>query len=218
MDEQTKILVKEIYLSLQGEARFSGYPCVFIRLSGCPLRCRWCDTAYAFEGGEEYSIEQIVERLSEFVPVKTVEITGGEPLAQPGAIALIDTLCKAGYRTMIETSGSEDISSINSGCHIIMDLKCPDSKMESHNLYSNINHLKKTDEIKFVIASEEDFRWAQKITDEYDLFAKCNVLLSPAWGLMKPEKLASFMIGGKQSFQLNMQLHKYIWSPRAKGV
>lgn len=218
MNKVNHLFVKEVYLSIQGEAHFSGVPCIFIRLSGCPLRCKWCDTAYAFKGGEEVSVSELIQSLSRYSPIRTVEVTGGEPLAQDATVFLIDQLCDAGFQTMIETSGSEDISPLDSKCHIIMDLKCPDSKMEQHNLYSNIEHLKHSDDIKFVVASKSDFDWAMQICEKHDLFSKCNVLVSPAWGLIKPDVLTKFILESKKPFRLNIQLHKYIWSPRAKSV
>lgn len=211
-------LIKEIYLSIQGEGAFAGEPCIFIRFSGCPLRCKWCDTAYAFSGGEELSVDSIQRRISMYSPIKTVEITGGEPLAQKSAYHLIHTLCDNEYKVMLETSGSEPIQGIDKRCHIIMDLKCPDSKMSDKNNYQNIEFLKSTDEIKFVVSSKVDFEWSIEAIQKYNLVDRCKLLLSPAWGLVSPEDLVSWMLSTRLPLKLNLQLHKYIWHPRKKGV
>lgn len=217
--------VTEIYESVQGESYLAGEPCTFVRFSGCPLRCRWCDTSYSFEGGEEKSLGGIVSEVKKLGP-KLVELTGGEPLARPGVADLCTALVSEGYRVMIETSGSYDISCLPKEVTVIMDLKCPESGMEQKNCYENLAHLKPTDEVKFVVASYEDFLWADRMIrksfdingTEVTLSQICKVSLSPAFGLVKPQDLVSWMLETKLSARLNLQIHKYIWSPRKKGV
>lgn len=212
-----KLTVSEIYTSVQGESSYTGFPCVFVRLTGCPLRCRWCDTAYAFSGGKVTSIDDIVATvLAERIDV--VELTGGEPLAQKQAPVLIQRLLDAGKTVLIETGGSEDISVLPAKTHVIMDIKCPGSKMQDRNLWSNIEYLKKSDEVKFVIADHSDFSWAIEIIKEFQLDQRCGVLISPAFGLMKPVELAELVVASRLNIRMQLQIHKYIWNPRAKGV
>lgn len=211
------MFVTEIYRSVQGESTWAGRPCTFIRLSGCPLRCRWCDTVYGFAQGKEMSVEEIVAAAQE-AKIPLVELTGGEPLAQEQTPALADALLQAGFEVMIETSGSEPIETLDPRVHIIMDLKCPGSNMSDRNLYSNIDHLKITDEVKFVVASREDFDWAMDCAKQHKLAEKCVILVSPAWGLVKPSDLVDWILESDVPSRLNIQQHKYIWDPRKKGV
>ena len=213
----TLLQVTEIYKSIQGESLYSGFPCVFIRLTGCPLRCKWCDTVYAFNDGQGSSIEAILAQVDS-LKCSLVELTGGEPLAQSGSIELMSALLSEGKKVLIETSGALDISTVPSAVHIIMDIKCPDSGMLERNLWSNLSHLKASDEIKFVVASKEDFNWAHSIIESKSLLEKCEVSVSPAWGLVKPDQLCQWVLAMSCKVRLNLQLHKYIWSPRAKGV
>ena len=213
----SSLQVTEIYESVQGESTLTGVPCTFIRLSGCPLRCKWCDTVYSFEGGETLSIEQVVEKVKALGP-KLVELTGGEPLAQANASKLCEALLAGGYDVMIETSGSFDVSVLPNEVHIVMDLKCPDSGMSEKNMWDNLTHLKRSDDLKFVVASYEDFLWADKIIKDHQLGEKLNTLLSPAFGLVKPDELVSWMLESRTPARLNLQIHKYIWNPRKKGV
>lgn len=215
---QRSLHITEIYKSVQGEAAFAGWPCSFIRLTGCPLRCRWCDTVYSFKGGKHLTFEEIFAELDR-LGVPLVELTGGEPLAQEAASALASELIAAGYRVMIETSGSESIAALPKETHIIMDLKCPGSGMVDRNLLSNLEILKKTDEIKFVIADRVDFEWARDQVRSLDLDQRFNVLFSPAFGLMEAKDLVNWMLEDRlHQVRLNLQQHKYIWHPRAKGV
>lgn len=209
--------ITEIYASIQGEAAFSGYPCVFIRLTGCPLRCRWCDTAYGFEGGKDFTIDEVLTAVDSH-GLKHVEITGGEPLAQAGAIPLMANLVHRGYRVMIETGGSESIAEIPGEVHVIMDLKCPGSGMESKNLWSNLDFLKPSDDVKFVVACRSDFDWALDVISRHRLDERCTVLFSCAFGLVAPKDLADWMVAAKAPGRMQLQMHKYIWHPRAKGV
>lgn len=210
--------VTEIYASIQGEGLYSGWPCSFIRLTGCPLRCRWCDTAYGFLGGEKLTISEILERVK-INKIPMVELTGGEPLAQVESFELIEALVAKNYKVLLETSGSEPVKDVHPDCHIIMDLKCPGSGMVEKNNYENLKHLKASDEIKFVVASREDFDWVSQIIAKLDLFSVCSLSVSPAFALVKPEDLAAWILQSPwKSLRLNLQIHKYIWHPRAKGV
>jgi len=214
---KSTLRITEIYASIQGESSFAGFPCTFVRLTGCPLRCRWCDTAYAFEGGEDMTIPQIVDRVRE-LGIDLVEITGGEPLAQPLCNDLASSLIEAGFRVLIETSGSEPVDKLPIPVHIIMDIKCPGSGMDEKNLWSNLAHLKPTDEIKFVLANRADYDWAAAKVREFDLDSRFSVLMSVAFGLLKPVELAEWMTADRSPARLQLQQHKYIWHPRAKGV
>ena len=215
---QRSLLITEIYKSVQGEAAYAGWPCSFVRLTGCPLRCRWCDTVYGFKGGQRMTFEQIFAELDRLA-VPLIELTGGEPLAQEGTVELISELIQHGYKVMIETSGSESIAQLHPATHIIMDLKCPGSGMEDRNLYQNLFHLKATDEIKFVIADRSDFEWARDLITRESLDSRFAVLFSAAFGLLQPQQLVEWMLEeGLVRVRLNLQQHKYIWNPRAKGV
>ena len=181
------------------------------------MRCKWCDTAYGFEGGEKKSFERILSEIKSY-GIELVELTGGEPLAQPLTAEFSKRLVDEGYKVLIETGGGEDISALGEKVHIIMDIKCPDSGMSGKNRYENIEHLKATDEIKFVIASRQDYLWARDLCREKGLDKKCPILFSVAFGLLKEKDLASWMVEDKLPYRLNLQQHKYIWSPKAKGV
>ncbi len=215
--QQAPFQVTEIYPSVQGESSYAGFPCTFIRLTGCPLRCKWCDTAYAFQGGAAMTMDEILAKVDQF-GVDLVELTGGEPMAQAGTPALIETLLARGYRVLIETSGSEDVSRLPAATHIIMDLKCPDSGMADRNLWANLDHLKPTDEIKFVLASRADYDWAREVIRSDRLDQRFQVLLSCAWGHLQPKDVAAWLVAAPVHCRLQLQQHKYIWSPRAKGV
>jgi len=213
-----ELIITEIYASVQGESTYAGIPCTFVRLTGCPLRCKWCDTAYAFQGGSAMSIEAILTEVRR-LGIPLVEITGGEPLAQEAAPKLIQKLIGAGFQVLIETSGSEPIDVLPKETVIIMDLKCPDSGMSDKNLWQNLDWLKPgTDEIKFVLSGRADFDWAVAKCREYDLFGRFEVLLSCAFGLLQPKDLAAWMVEQRVPARLQLQQHKYIWSPRTKGV
>lgn len=217
MEDQLKITVKEIYESIQGESSFAGLPCVFIRTAGCPLRCRWCDTAYAFEGGYESSISEILAEVSSYKS-RLVELTGGEPLSQSGSIELLRQLVLENYTVLMETSGSESIAEVPSQVHVIMDIKCPGSNMHERNRWENIAYLQPHHEVKFVIADRADFEWSVEILSRHALAERCKVLFSPAFGLLEPRVLIEWMLAQSVPARLNLQLHKYIWSPRKKGV
>lgn len=209
--------ITEIYASIQGEAAFSGFPCTFIRLTGCPLRCKWCDTVYGFEGGKDFTQEEVLAKVAEF-GLHHVELTGGEPLAQAGAVPLMQALVDRGHRVMIETGGSEPIENIPQAVHIIMDIKCPGSGMAEKNRWANLDFLKPSDEIKFVVASRADFDWALEVSRKNKLDERCQLIFSCAFGLVQPKDLADWMVAEKGPGRMQLQMHKYIWHPRAKGV
>ncbi len=218
MTTPSSLVISEIYQSVQGEAAYAGWPCTFIRLTGCPLRCRWCDTVYSFKGGETLSFEQIKDQVKS-IGIPMIEFTGGEPLAQEGTPDLIREFIKDGYQVMIETGGSECVAALPPETHIIMDLKCPGSGMEKRNRYENLAFLKPTDEIKFVIADRADYEWARDLVRMENLDARFKVLFSAAFGLVKPEHLVNWMLEDRlHRVRLNLQQHKYIWKPNAKGV
>jgi 7-carboxy-7-deazaguanine synthase len=211
------LIITEIYASVQGESSFAGWPCTFIRLTGCPLRCRWCDTAYGFYGGQTMDFERIEDEVRRF-RIPLVELTGGEPLAQTGCARLAARLIDQGYAVLIETGGSEDVSVLPQKVHVIMDIKCPGSQMEDRNLWKNLEYLKPTDEIKMVLAHRDDYEWAKHIIETHQLTRRFKVLLSPAFGLLQPKDLAGWIVQDALPVRLNLQQHKYIWHPRAKGV
>jgi len=215
--ELDQLTITEIYASIQGESAFAGIPCTFVRLTGCPLRCRWCDTAYAFKGGTAWSIQAIIDEVKR-LGVPLVELTGGEPLAQPGAALLATRLVAEGFKLLCETSGSEDVGVLPQETHIIMDWKCPDSGMTSRNLVANFGRLKSSDEIKFVVASRSDFDWALEEVQKHHLDDRFQILFSCAWGHVAPKDLAAWILERPMRCRMQLQQHKYIWGPRAKGV
>jgi len=218
MSTLSSLVISEIYQSVQGEAAFAGWPCTFVRLTGCPLRCRWCDTVYGFKGGQTLDFEAIKTQIRAF-GIPLVELTGGEPLAQEGCAQLMRELIEEGYRVMIETSGSESVEHLPPETHIIMDLKCPGSGMEARNHYANLQWLKPSDEIKFVIADRADYEWARNLVRMEQLDTRFQVLFSTAFGLLQPQLLVEWMLEDKMHrVRLNLQQHKYIWKPTAKGV
>jgi 7-carboxy-7-deazaguanine synthase len=210
--------INEIYFSVQGESTNAGLPCVFVRLTGCNLRCTWCDTEYAFYEGKDYSINDVIAKIGEY-DCKLVEITGGEPLVQDKECReLMTELCDRGYEVMLETGGSLSIKNIDSRVKIVMDLKCPSSGMMKKNLYENIDLLKKNDELKFVIGSREDYEWSKEIIKNYSLDKKCELLLSVVFGKLEPLTLVEWMLRDKLKARFQLQMHKFIWQPDTKGV
>lgn len=209
--------VNEIYFSIQGESSKAGLPCVFVRLTYCNLRCTYCDTEYAFYEGKDYTIEQILAEVKKY-QCKLVEVTGGEPLVQEECNDLMKILCDGGYDVMLETGGSLPIKNVDSRVRIIMDLKCPSSGMIKKNLYENIDSIKSTDEIKFVIGSREDYEWCKEIIKKYDLTNKCDVLFSVVFGELEPVMLVDWILEDKLKVRFQLQMHKFIWDPAAKGV
>jgi len=209
--------VNEIYFSVQGESTSAGLPCVFIRLTYCNLRCTYCDTEYAFYEGHDKSIDEIVNEIGKF-ECKLVEITGGEPLVQEECLPLMKQLCDDGFEVLLETGGSLPIEKVDKRVKIIMDLKCPSSGMLKKNLYENINFLKKTDELKFVIGNREDYNWSREIISKYDLNGKCSILFSAVFGELEPVTLVNWILEDKLDVRFQLQMHKYIWHPETKGV
>jgi 7-carboxy-7-deazaguanine synthase len=202
--------ITEIFYSLQGETRTIGLPTVFVRLTGCPLRCGYCDTAYAFTGGEKMDIADIVSQVSAYQP-RYVTVTGGEPLAQQTCHELLSALCDLDVEVSLETSGAIDISAVDSRVVCVMDLKTPQSGEESKNLYSNIDKLKSTDQIKFVICDRSDYDWSKEKLTEYDLNNQCEILFSPIHGELKPAQLADWIVEDNLPVRMQVQLHKYLW-------
>jgi len=209
--------VNEIYHSIQGESSKSGLPCVFVRLTYCNLRCTYCDTEYAFYEGEDKSIAEIINEVKKY-NCKLIEVTGGEPLVQKECLELMKKLCDEGFDVMLETGGSLPIKDVDNRVLIIMDLKCPSSKMEKKNLYENIDYLKPKDELKFVIGNREDYDWSKKIITEYDLKNKSKILFSVVFGELEPVSLVNWIIEDKLDVRYQLQMHKYIWHPEEKGV
>jgi len=209
--------VNEIYFSIQGESSKAGLPCVFVRLTYCNLRCTYCDTEYAFYEGKDYTIEQILTEVKKY-QCKLVEVTGGEPLVQEECNELMKILCDDGYDVMLETGGSLPLKNVDLRVRIIMDLKCPSSGMIKKNLYENIDSIKSTDEIKFVIGSREDYEWCKEIIKKYDLTNKCDVLFSVVFGELEPVMLVDWILEDKLKVRFQLQMHKFIWDPAAKGV
>jgi 7-carboxy-7-deazaguanine synthase len=208
--------VTEIFHSIQGESSHAGRPCVFVRLTGCNLRCRWCDSEYTFTGGERMPLDAIMERVHSY-GCNLVEVTGGEPLAQAECLDLIQRLADEGFEVLIETSGSIDIAPVDKRAKIILDIKCPGSGEAEKNLWSNLDHLKRDDEIKFVIADRADYEWARKIIQERKL-QRWTILLSPVWGEMDMKSLAEWMLVDRLPARFQTQLHKHIWGAEARGV
>lgn len=202
--------ITEIFHSLQGEATRVGLPTVFIRLTGCPLRCTWCDTTYSFTGGEMWTLAEVLAEVAKY-PVRQVCVTGGEPLAQKACLPLLTALCDAGYEVSLETSGALDIAPVDPRVSCIMDLKAPDSGESARNLWANLAHLKARDEIKIVVASREDYEWARDVIHAHGLDARCPVLMSPAQGAVEPAALAGWILEDGLPVRFQLQLHKLLW-------
>lgn len=204
--------ITEIFYSLQGEARTVGLPTVFVRLTGCPLRCEYCDTAYAFSGGELMTLEAILAQVAAYRP-RYVCVTGGEPLAQPNCIPLLEALCDAGYQVSLETSGALDIAAVDTRVSRVVDLKTPGSGEVGRNRYENMAELTGNDQVKFVVCSREDYDWAVSKLIEYRLDQRAGeVLLSPSHHQLEPRTLAEWIIADNLPVRLQLQLHKYLWN------
>ena len=212
-----QLLIHEIYRSVQGESTFAGLPCVFVRLAVCDARCVWCDTPHAFNQGSLCTLEDILAKVKE-LNTPLVEITGGEPLLQQEAFPLMTRLADEDRTVLLETSGAHDVGPVDPRVHIIMDLKCPDSGECAGNRWANLDVLKPTDQIKFVIASQRDFDWTTETIRKHDLERRFEVLLSPAFGLIEPLQLATWLLESGLQARMQLQLHKYIWDPKARGV
>ena len=214
---QMSLQVNEIFYSIQGESTFTGRPCVFVRLAGCNLRCRWCDTAYAFYDGEMLTVEQVLEQVRAY-KCPLVEITGGEPLLQGEVHSLIDRLLLEGYEVLVETGGSLDVGRLDPRVVKILDLKAPGSGMDRLNNLGNLQYLDRKDQVKFVVADRRDYEWAKQMMAEHALAEKAQVLFSTVFGELDPRELAEWILADRLPARLQIQLHKYLWDPNQRGV
>jgi 7-carboxy-7-deazaguanine synthase len=212
------LTINEIFHSIQGESTFAGRPCVFVRLTACDLRCRWCDTPYAFHEGRKMSVDEVVADV-EARGCNTVEVTGGEPLLQPDVYPLMRRLVESGKTVLIETGGHRSIADVPAGVVRIMDVKCPGSGESARNDWSNFARLTRQDEVKFVIADRRDYAFAKEIVEREQLPARVNaVLFSPVHGELDPKLLSEWVIADRLDVRVQLQVHKYIWSPETRGV
>ncbi len=209
--------VTEIFHSIQGESSYAGQPCVFVRLTGCPLRCTWCDTDYAFYGGHDCSIDEVLAKVQTY-GCRLVEVTGGEPLAQTESLPLMARLCDADYTVLLETSGSIEIAPVDPRVHIILDVKCPGSGMTERMHWPNLAGLTAKDEAKFVLADRADYDWAKEILARHHLADCCSVLFSPVFGSLDLRQLAEWILADRLPVRFQLQMHKYIWAPDMRGV
>ena len=215
--------VTEIFHSIQGESTWIGLPCTFVRLTGCPLRCVWCDTEYAFHGGALLFLDEIVRQVRE-IGTPLVEITGGEPLIHRGAFTLAERLLDADHTVLVETSGAVDVGPLDPRVHKIMDLKCPGSGESGRNLWSNLDHLTRRDEVKFVIRDRSDYEWARDVVRDRKLDRRVRegslraVLFSPVWGELDRVDLADWILNDRLPVRYQLQLHKLVWGPDVAGV
>lgn len=209
--------VNEIYRSIQGESSYAGLPCTFVRLTYCNLRCHYCDTEYAFYEGKDYTVDQVLDEVGK-LKSQLVEITGGEPLLQKEVYPLMDRLVEAGYRVLLETGGSIDVGQVHPKVVKIMDLKCPSSGECGRNLYTNIDRLSPHDEIKFVIGNHEDYVWTKEVLTKYRLVERFSVLISTVFGQIAPSQVAQWVLEDTLQVRFQLQMHKYIWEPSARGV
>lgn len=223
MTRNSSIRVTEIFHSIQGESSWAGLPCTFVRLTGCPLRCSWCDTEYAFYGGELLALDDVVARVRE-IGTPLVEITGGEPLIHRNAFQLARQLLDDGFTLLVETSGAVDISALDPRAHRIMDLKCPGSGESAKNLWSNLDHLTERDELKFVIRDRADYEWARAVLVDRGVAARARegslraILFAPVWGELEYADLARWILEDRLPVRFQTQLHKAIWGPDTAGV
>jgi len=211
--------VTEIFLSIQGESSHAGRPCAFVRLTGCPMRCKWCDSEYTFTGGEHVSIEDVMRQVRAY-GCQLVEVTGGEPLAQKGAFELIERLCEEGFEVLIETGGYVSTEGVDERAKIILDVKCPASGESERNHWPNLERLRADrDEVKFVVADRADWDFARGVIEKYELEKRAlAVLISPVWGETDLKQLADWIASSGLDVRMQLQLHKYIWGPEARGV
>jgi 7-carboxy-7-deazaguanine synthase len=209
--------VTEIFHSIQGESTFAGRPCVFVRLTGCPLRCTWCDTEYAFFGGTDQSVDDILDTVRSY-GCPLVEVTGGEPLAQPETPTLLRRLCEDGFTVLLETSGAVATSLVDPAVRIILDVKCPGSGMTDRMHWPSLERLRPHDEAKFVLQDRRDYDWAKGVLQRFNLADRCPVLFSPVFGTLDPRQLAEWLLEDRLAIRLQLQLHKHIWAPDMRGV
>ena len=206
--------ITEIFFSIQGESNTVGYPTVFIRLTGCPMRCSYCDTAYAFHGGEKRELEDILAEVAQY-KTKHVTVTGGEPLAQPNCHKLMNQLCDAGYSVSLETGGAMDISQVDPRVYIVLDIKTPASNEEHNNTYANLEHIKPSDCLKFVICDKEDYDWSKQLVQAQSLNDKCDVFFSPSADQLAARDLADWIVSDQIPVRMQIQLHKVLWENEA---
>ncbi|HEY2154716.1 MAG TPA: radical SAM protein [Isosphaeraceae bacterium] len=211
------LVVHEIYRSIQGESRYAGLPCVFVHLTACHLRCGYCDTPHAFRGGDTLALDEVVETALALGD-DLVEITGGEPLLQAEAFALMTRLADAGRTVLLETSGAIDVAPVDPRVHIILDVKTPGSGEVAANLAANLGRLKPSDEVKYVVCDRDDFEWSADHAKRHGLAGRVGLLVSPAHGLVDPAELAAWVLESRLPLRLQMPLHKRIWGPEARGV
>jgi 7-carboxy-7-deazaguanine synthase len=209
--------IYEIFKSIQGESSYAGLPCLFIRMTGCNLRCSYCDTTYAYLEGKDLSEDEIMDEV-QLAGIQLVEVTGGEPLLQKEVYNLIKRLLDEGYKVLVETNGSVSLKDVDRRAIIILDIKTPGSGMSKEMDLSNIDYIKNTDEIKFVITSRTDYEWSKEMIQRYRLKDKCHILFSPAFGILPPEDLSMWILEDRLEVRLNLQLHKYIFNPENKGI
>lgn len=218
MTVEDTLVIHEIYASIQGESTFAGLPCAFVRTTGCNLRCVWCDTPQAFHGGTRMRRDDV---LAQALALETplVELTGGEPLLQPGAFPLLRELCDAGKTVLVETSGEADVSRVDRRVHKVMDLKCPGSGESHRNRWTNLEHIGPGDEIKFVLADRADYEWMRAIVRERGLAERTpNLLASTVFGRLAPRELVAWVLADRLAVRVQLQMHKYVWAPEATGV
>ena len=217
-EPEKTLTINEIYHSIQGESTWAGEPCVFVRLTFCDLRCNYCDTEYAFHEGRKQTLKEIVNAVAAF-KCPLVEITGGEPLLQKNVLPLMTMLADAGHTVLLETSGAHDISPVDPRVHRIMDLKTPGSGECARNLFSNIEHLRQCDEVKFVIGSREDYEWSREQVERHVLVQCCRaVLFSPIFGRIDPREIVEWILADRLPVRFQLQMHKFIWAPTTPGV
>lgn len=211
------LIINEIFYSIQGESSYAGFPCIFIRFTFCNLRCRYCDTSYAFFEGERYTIDEVITKVLKY-KTPLVEITGGEPLLQEGVYPLIDKLLFNNKKVLLETNGSLPIDRIDKNVIKIVDFKCPSSNETDKNLFENIYYLNPFDEVKFVISDRIDYEWAKGIIYKYNILDKCKVVFSPVFGKIEPKMIVEWILKDQINIKFQLQIHKYIWSPELRGV
>ena len=206
----SRIKITEIFYSLQAETKTVGLPTVFVRLTGCPLRCGYCDTAYAFKGGNYLEVDEILQKVKQY-NTKYVTVTGGEPLAQKACIELLKTLCDEGYQVSLETSGALDVAKVDARVIKVIDFKTPDSLEEAKNRFENVQHILPHDQVKFVLCSKNDYEWAKSIIEKYDLVNLCEILFSPSFADLEPGLLADWLLKDQLQVRMQIQLHKILW-------
>lgn len=217
-EKQNILNLIELFASVQGETSLTGLPTTFVRLAACNLRCTWCDTTYSFGRGEPYTIEAILEKIDGF-SCRHVCVTGGEPLLQSNVHLLMRQLCDKGYIVSLETGGSLNTTDVDPRVRIILDIKCPDSGMCDKNYWPNLKQLRLHDEVKFVVSGKDDYEYAKEVSDTYGLLKReAPILLSPVFGILDPKDLVKWILDDRLPARLNLQIHKYIWSPTTKGV